>query len=129
MSRRLELLQWLGLVAGGAVWFGSHVAGFGVTQAECGAGGASWGISNDVWLAALLGGAGALVLGAEAASIAVFAQTRGAGFGDEPDRSVDRRVVRGHFFAAAAIAANALFLVVIVLDVLGSVVAPVCRQA
>ena len=52
--RRLAALQWLGLLFGAGTWALGFIAGFGLTQAECGAGGARWGIANDLWQAIVM---------------------------------------------------------------------------
>jgi hypothetical protein len=122
--RRLAVLQWLGLLAGAAVWASQFVVGFGVTQAECSPGGASWGIGNDRWQAALMGASGACVLAAEAAAIAVFVGTREASYdGDGPP------VGRIRFFAIASMAANAIFLMIVLLSGVASIAGSVCRQS
>ena len=47
----------------------AHVVGYGLTEAECGAGGARWGIQHDVWQGALISGRGVrCVLAAELAA-------------------------------------------------------------
>jgi hypothetical protein len=126
--RTLGILQWVGLLLGAGVWAGQHLIGFGVTQAECGA--AAAGLSNDLWQGTLTACAAGLVLVAEAAAITVFARTRDAGFGDEPaEEAGDLRRARLHFFAAASMAANAIFLAIILLDGLASIFDPGCRQA
>ncbi len=131
--RALSVLQWLGLLVGAGVWTGQHVVGFGITQAECGAAAARFGIGNDVWQLTLLACAGLFVVLAEAASVLVFMATKGANFGDGPKG--DGRwngalpQTRLHFFAISAMLANLLFLVVILLDGLGSVFHVLCRQS
>src|SRR5207249_2763460 len=101
-------------------------------QAECNEPGTSRGIGNDVWMVALMAAAGALILAAAAAAAIVFVRTRGAEYGDgpiEPPGSAPREPVgRLHFFAAAALAANLLFLGIVLLDALGSVFNVACRQ-
>jgi hypothetical protein len=119
--RRLAALQWLGLVLGGVVWFAGHIVGFGITEAECGRAGSAWGISNDVWQASLTAAAGALVLAAELAAVAVLVGTRGTSYEAEPP------VSRMRFFAIAAATANALFLVIVLLDGLGAILSVTCR--
>jgi len=119
--RLLGAMQWVGLGLGAGVWFAAHVAGFAVTQAECAAGGRNWGISNDLWQPLILGVAIALVVLAEAAAVAVFAQTREAG--DELPSA------RLHFFATAEILANAIFLLILVLDGTAAIVHGTCVQA
>ena len=120
-TSRLSTLQWLGLLAGGLTWAAQLVIGFGTTQAECSAGGMRWGIANDTWQIALLGVSAAVVLGAEAAAAVVFVRTRGVGKDDPAPQG------RLHFFATAALVANLLFLVVIVLSAIGSTVGALCR--
>jgi hypothetical protein len=131
--RRLGILQWVGLLAGALVWISQHVVGYGMTLAECNAGGRHFGIDNDVWQAALLGAAAALVVGAQVCATAVFLRTRGANFGDGPSDEGRWRgalpYTRLHFFGAAAMAANAIFLVIIVLDGIATIVDPTCRQS
>jgi hypothetical protein len=121
--RRLGILQWLGLIAGAATWWAQHVVGFGITQAECSSGGASWGIGNDVWQIALLVASALLILAAEAASVAVFLRTRETSYAEDPPP-----LSRMQFFAIAAMVANAIFLAIVLLDGLASIFNVVCRQ-
>jgi hypothetical protein len=120
--RTLGALQWLGLGLGAAVWFAAHLVGFGLTQAACSAGGRQWGISIALWQALLMGVAVALVLLAEAAAVAVFARTR------DPDLA-GLPYTRMHFFATAAIVANLVFLMIVVLDGTAAIVHGTCVQA
>jgi hypothetical protein len=128
--RILGILQWVGLLLGAGVWAAQHVLGSGLTQAECGAGGAGSEISNDLWQATLTACAAGLVVFAGAAAITVFARTRDAGYGDEPaEEAGDVRRARLHFFAAASIAANSIFLMIILLDGVASLYQLGCRQS
>jgi hypothetical protein len=122
--RRLETMQWLGLLLGAVIFGAQLVVGFGITQAECGvSGGGRFGIDNDVWQSVLLGISTALVLAAEASAVAVFLGTRRTTYEDPPP---DGRV---RFLAIAAMAANVIFLIIIVLSGLASILGAVCRQA
>jgi hypothetical protein len=121
--RRLGILQWVGLLLGAAMFAAEHVVGFGITQADCGASGGGFGIANDAWQASLMAGTGALLLAAEASAIAVLIGTRRSSYEAPPP---DGRI---RFLAIAAVAANAIFLVVVVLDGVASILAPACRQA
>ena len=120
--RRLEILQWVGLLAGALVWTGQHVVGYGITEAECSRGGLHWGISNDVWQAALLAAAVVLVLGAELAAVTVVYATRSSSYENPPARG------RIRFLAIAAVAANLIFLTIIILDGLAAIFDIACRQ-
>ena len=121
--RRLEVLQWVGLMAGALVWTAQHVVGYGITEAECSRGGMHWGISNDLWQGALLGAAAACVLAAELAAVAVVVMTRRSSYESPPPPG------RVRFFAIAAATANLFFLTIIVLDGLASILNVACRQA
>jgi hypothetical protein len=121
--RRLEIAQWLGFLLGGVVWFAAHLAGFGISQARCSPAGAGWGVSNNTWQAVLTGVAGALVLAAEAAAVTVFLETRHASYESAP------AVGRIRFLAIAAMAANGIFLVIVVLNGLGTIFGIACRGA
>jgi hypothetical protein len=120
---RLSVLQWVGLVGAALIWTAQHVVGFGIGQAECSAGGTRWGISNDVWQLTLFACAGVLVVAAEVAAAIVYVRTRGADVDDGPPPG------RLHFFASAALVANVLFLLAMVLDTLGSVFGTLCRPS
>jgi hypothetical protein len=118
---RLSILQWVGFAGAALTWTAQHVIGFGVTDAECSAGGLRWGIGNDVWQLTLLAVAGALVVAAEAAAVTVFLRTRATDEDDPPPLG------RMHFLAAAAVVANVLFLTAMLLDGLASTFTTVCR--
>jgi hypothetical protein len=121
--RRLEVLQWLGLLAGAGVWAAAHVVGFGVTEAHCSSGGAGWGIHFDLWEGLATGLAGALALAAAGAATAVILLTRGSSYEDAPP------VGRVRFFALAALVANVIFTVALLLYALGTIFNIACRQA
>jgi hypothetical protein len=131
--RLLGTLQWVGLLLGAGAWVAQHALGMGVTQAECSPGGSHWGISNNLWQAAIMGVSVGLVLVAEAAALAVFSQTRGANFGDGPPGEGrfhgELPYTRLHFFATAAIVANLLFLMIILLDGAAAIFHGTCTQA
>jgi hypothetical protein len=120
--RRLEILQWTGLLGGALAFTCAHVLGFGITEAQCNAGGLRWGISNDAWELAALGVAAAFVVLSELAATVVVVRTRDESYEDPPAPG------RIRFLAIAAAVANLIFLTIIVLDALGAVVNVACRQ-
>ena len=120
--RKLEILQWFGLLGGALVWAAAHVLGYGITEAECGGGGLHWGIQNDVWQGALMVAAIAFVLGAELAAIAVILATRRGSYESPPAPG------RVRFFAIAAATANVIFLMIILLDGFAVILNVTCRQ-
>jgi ABC-type nickel/cobalt efflux system permease component RcnA len=119
--RRLAVLQWVGLLLGAVVWAAQHALGWGFTEATCSSGHLT--SNNDLWQAVFMSVAGALVLGAGAAAIGVLLETRELSYEDEPPLS------RIRFFAIAAVAANVLFLMIILLDGFASIFNIACRQA
>jgi hypothetical protein len=123
-TRRLEALQWTGLVAGGLVWAGQHVIGYGLTEAECNPGGSRWNIANDPWQAALGAVAVLAILGAQAAAVTVFLRTRDVDYdsGSPP-------AARMQMLAIAAMLANAIFLCIVLLSTAGALAGLDCRQA
>ena len=121
--RRLELLQWLGLVGGAAVWAAAHVVGYGVTEAHCSSGGENWGIHFDLWQGLVTGFAGLLALAAGGAAVAVIVLTRESSYEDAP------AIGRMRFFAIAALVSNLIFTVALLLYALGSIFNVACRQA
>jgi hypothetical protein len=120
--RRLEILQWFGLLAGALVWAAQHVIGYGITEAECGAGGLHWGVQNDVWQGALMAVSAAFVIAAELAAITVIVATSSSSYESPPAPG------RVRFFAIAAAAANVIFLMIILLDGFAAILNVTCRQ-
>jgi hypothetical protein len=123
-TRRLSVVQWIGVVVAPLAWTGQHVVGYGVGEARCSVAGMRWGIAYGTWQLSILAAAGLLVLLSEAAAVTVFLETRGANYGDGPPGEGRWGGAvpysRLHFFATAAMLANVLFLAMILLDGLSS---------
>ena len=119
--RRLELLQWFGFSGAALAWAASLVAGFWVTQARCNE--SSFGLSNDGSQLGLMAAAIVVALAAQAASATVFLRTSPSDDDYPPPNG------RLHFLAAAALVANVLFLMGIVLQGVASTAGVLCRQA
>jgi hypothetical protein len=131
-TRALGILQWAGLIGGAVVLALDFLVGYWIAEARCGGPGATSAIGNDTWQGALAGTSGLLVVLALTASVVVFLRTRGVDPGDGPleEQALPREPYgRLHFFAAAAMVANVCFLGVIVLSVVGTTAAVVCRQS
>lgn len=131
--QRLAILQWVGLLVGAAAWTAVHLAGIGITQAECNATGQTrWHMSNYAWEGAVLGAATLCVVIAGICSVIVFWRTRGFEFGDGPPEEGfegERKPTRIHFFSAAAVASNAIFLGIIALEFAAQFGDIACRQS
>jgi hypothetical protein len=121
--RRLAILQWLGFLGGGVVWWMEFLAGIGASQAVCNPGSGRWGIPHDAVQAALMAFGLVCVLGAQAAAVVVFRATRDVGDEDPPPEG------RIHFFATAALLANTAFLVIILLTGVATIADRTCHQA
>jgi hypothetical protein len=130
--RRLALLQWVGLLAGGSTWTVAHLTGIGVTQAECNVVGRHWTLSNPWWQGTVMAVAATLVAVAGACAVVVFLRTRGRDFGDgpvPPEEKDDVKPGRIHFFSAAAIVTNVILLMIILLDGSANLADVACRQS
>jgi hypothetical protein len=120
--RRIELLQWFGFAGAGLVWAAQLVLGFWTTQARCSPGGGG-GLPHDPTQLALLAGGVVVALAAEWAAVTVYLETSPADADDPPPDG------RRHFLASAAVVANLLFLVGIVLSGIAVTAGALCRQA
>lgn len=121
--RRLAVLQWVGLLAGAALWGTAHVVGYGVTEADCSPGSSGWGIGLDLWEGVLLSSCGVLVLASAASAAAVVVRTAGTSYEAPPPAG------RIRFFAIAALVADVIFLVMIALYTAGAIASIPCRGA
>jgi hypothetical protein len=120
--RRIELLQWFGLVGGAAAWVLQHGGLFAIAVARCNPGSAAWGIDTDVWKVVLTVGAVLVAGAAEVAAVATWRATR------ETDESGPPPLGRIHFLSICAMVGNVLFLGAIVLDGIGSLYWNPCLQ-
>jgi hypothetical protein len=110
--RRIELLQWFGLLGGAAAWTLQHGTLFWIAVARCNPGGSRWDVTG--WQIGVTVAAAVVALAAEAAAVTTALRTRDVEETDPPPLG------RLHFFAVAAAAGNVLFLGAILLDGIGS---------
>ena len=121
--RRLEFLQWFGLLAGGTIWFTAFIIGVGTSEAVCNPASSRWGIPYDTVQIALLAVAALVVACAEVASVLVYRSTSDAEEQGPPPRA------RMQFFAAGAMAGNLVFFTVIVLTGVATISDRLCHQS
>jgi hypothetical protein len=121
--RRLEVLQWTGLLLGALMWGAAHVVGYGTTEASCNGAATAFGIDQHVWVGLISGFAGVVSLGAGLAAAAVIVATQNVSYEDDPP------IGRIRFFAIAALLANVLFVMMVVLYAAGTIANTPCRQA
>lgn len=130
--RQLGILQWFGTIASPAAWYSQHLFGYGTGLAACHAG-AGWGVSFDVYQLTAMSVAGLFQVVSWFCALLVYRHTRGADFGDGPPERYrwgsEHPSGRLHFFAAAGMVANVLFLTVMLLDGTASVLDTFCRQS
>ena len=121
--RRLSQLQWFGILVGGPVWFAEYLAATGESQAACNPASGRWGLPHDtIELVLMIVGALA-VLASLLASAFVFRETYDV---EEQDAAPLGRI---HFFSAAAIAGNLIFLIIILETGIATIVNGLCHQA
>jgi len=118
-----EFLQWFGLLGAPIAWTVQLVLGQGVTEARCNVVNVHWGIALDTWQIALMVGASAVVLLAEAAAVLVYLATREVSYSGSPPLG------RRRFFATASSLGNVLFLAMILMSGLAAVYHQPCRQS
>ena len=121
--RKLSRLQWVGFLVGGPVWFAEFLAGIGASEAVCNPASGRWGIPHDAVQLGLMVFAAVCVLVALAASAIVFRETYEVEEQDPPPQG------RIHFFAAASLGGNVVFLMIILLTGIGTIVDRACHQA
>lgn len=121
--RRLEILQWTGLLVGALVWAAAHVVGFGTTEASCNGAAPVFDIDFHLWEGLINGFAALVGLTAALAAATVLVQTREVSYEDDPP------IGRIRFFAIAALIANVLFIMMVLLYLVGSLGNTPCTQA
>jgi hypothetical protein len=131
--RQLSVVQWIGVVVAPVAWTVQHVLGYGVGQARCSVAGVHWGVGLGAWQLTLLACAVVLVVVSEVAAVLVFLATRETNYGDGPPGegrwAGATPYARLHFFAAAAMVANVLFLAIMLMDGLGAALDSMCVQS
>ncbi|GEM_PF-846438 len=130
--RQLSVLQWIGTLVAPVVWWSQYLFGYGLGEAVCGAG-RTWGVNYDVYQLTALSVAGLLEIASWVCALVVFTHTKGADWGDGPPEEgrfgAEHPYGRLHFFAAAAMVANVLFLTIMLLDGTASTLDVFCRQS
>ena len=121
--RRLELLQWFGLLAAPLAWALQLVAGFGVADARCAPAGSRWGIDLETWEIVLTAVAATIAVSAELSAFTLYRELRGV----EDDAPGPRG--RLHFFSVASLIGNVLFMTLIALTAVGVLSHLECRQS
>jgi hypothetical protein len=120
--RRLELLQWFGLLAAPLAWATQLVIGFYLSDGSCSRGGSDWGIDVDTWQIALAVAAGIVAVCGQAAAATLYRQV------EDVEDDAPGPLGRLRFFAVASLVGNVLFMGVITLTVVGVLAHTGCVQ-
>jgi hypothetical protein len=120
--RRLELLQWFGLLAAPLAWAVQLVVGFGVADANCARAGSHWSIPVETWEIAVTAAAATVAICAELSAVALYRELREV----EDDAPGPRG--RLHFFSVASLIGNVLIMALIALTAVGALSHLGCRQ-
>ena len=123
MTRRLEALQWFALFGGAFAWTAQFVLGYGLAQAACSPARNSMRVGTTVPQLALTAGAAAIIVLAGLAAVAVAIATSGLAYDGVPPDG------RRRFFALGALAANILFLAIVLNTGLLATQQFPCRQS
>jgi hypothetical protein len=121
--RRLEFLQWFGLLAAPLAWTVQLVVGFGVADAYCAPAARRWGIDVETWEIAVTAVAAVVAVSAELSAFTLYRELRGV----HDDAPGPRG--RLHFFSVASLIGNVLFMALITLTAVGVLSHLECRQA
>ena len=120
-GRRLNVLQWFGLVGAPLAWAALHVAGWGVSELHCAQG--RLGVDPRAWQIGATAVAFAIWALASAAALVAFRESRVAG--EDPDPPLGRV----HMLATAALAVNAVFFCLILLAGISTSVEAGCARS
>jgi hypothetical protein len=121
--RRVNVMQWVGLFVAPLAWWGQHLIGQAIAQAQCSVANSTWHVSNRAWQIGLLVGAGLLILASEAAAVAAYRDTKDEDYESPPPAG------RVQLIAIAAMTTNLIFLVIVLLDGIASILDIQCRQS
>jgi hypothetical protein len=110
--RRLEALQWFGLLGAPFAWAFAHVVGIEAVLGHCNP--ARLGVSVHEWQLTAIGLAVAVILAAETAAWLAFSATRDVSWEGDPPRG------RIHFLSTAALVLGPIFLTLVLLSGVGA---------
>ena len=114
--------MWLGLFAAPVAWAGTHVIGWGVSEANCEVAGQQWGIAFDTWEWAMLALPTALAVAGIAGSVLTYRQVKGT---DNDEVPPDGRI---WLLAISGMVLSPLLLVIILLTHVGALLLGQCHQ-
>jgi hypothetical protein len=120
--RRLEAMQWFGLLAAPLAWTTQLVVGFYAASATCARGTRHWGVPLQSWQLALGLAAATVAVAAQVTTVTLWRELR------EVEEDAPGPLGRLHFFSVASLVGNTLFLALIVLTAVGALAHVECRQ-
>ena len=122
MSRRVEILMWLGLFGAPVAWAASHVVGWGVSEANCGVVGRQWGISYSTWVVVLGVLAATLAIVGIVGSVLAYREVKGT------DKDAGPPAGRIWILSISGMVLGPLLLMIILLTGSGALILSQCHQ-
>jgi hypothetical protein len=123
VTRRVEILIWLGLFAAPAAFTFEHVFGWGLSEANCEVVGRQWGISFDAWVAVVTAIAAAAAAAGLTSALVAYRAIKGT------DNDAAPPVGRVWLLAVCGIVVSSLMFILILLGGSGALLLGHCHQA
>jgi heme/copper-type cytochrome/quinol oxidase subunit 2 len=122
VSRRIEILMWLGVFGAPVAWAASHVLGWGVSEADCNVAGRQWGLSFDSWVGTLGAIAALLAIIGIVSAVLAYRQVKGV------DKDGPPPAGRIWLMSISGMVVSPLMLILIVITASGSLILSHCHQ-
>lgn len=120
----LAAIMWLGLLGAPFAWVVQHIAGYGLTEANCQEASqvpGGWNVHLDAWTIVFTAGAVIVTLAGLVAALVTWRRTKDAG--------TDPPGARIHFLAIISLTTTPLFLAIMLLSGITVLVLSGCRQS
>ena len=114
--------MWIGLFAAPVAWAGTHVVGWGVSEANCEVVGRQWGIAFDTWEIVMLALAVLLAVAGIAGSVLSYRDVKGTDNDATPPEG------RIWILSIAGMVLSPLLLMIILLTHIGALLLSSCHQ-
>jgi hypothetical protein len=122
VTRRREILVWVGLFAAPLAFAGEHIFGWGLSEANCNVVGRQWGINFTAWVAVVSGLAALVAAGGLMSALAAYRSVKGT------DNNTAPPIGRVWILAVCGIVVSVLLLILIVLGGSGALLLGQCHQ-
>jgi hypothetical protein len=123
VTRRVEMLMWLGLFAAPCAFAFEHIFGWGLSEANCEVVGRQWGISFSAWVAVVTAVAALAAAGGTASALLAYRAIKGAESDEPPPAG------RVWLMSICGIVVSGLLFILILLGGSGALLLGHCHQA